>query len=73
MTGMAYMPAAGRRPHIQVISLFGEDLFEAWSQTIARAALYTLTDEHIRHAALQAENDRRHVAAYDSSTVSGST
>lgn len=34
----------------QVVRLFGDDLWEAWSETIARAALYTLTDEHIRHA-----------------------
>ena len=34
----------------RVIRLFGEDEWEAWSGTIARAALYTLTDEHIRHA-----------------------
>ena len=51
----------------RVVRLFGDELFEAWSQTLARAALYTLTDEHIRHATLQADNDRRHVTAFEDS------
>jgi hypothetical protein len=34
----------------QVLRLFGEAEWDEWSGTIARAALYTLTDEHIRHA-----------------------
>lgn len=37
--------------------LFGEELFAAWSETIARAALYTLTDEHIRHGQMNADSE----------------
>lgn len=40
-----------------VEALFGDELYAAWTETIARAALHTLTDEHIRHALCCAEND----------------
>ena len=40
-----------------MVRLFGEEEWEAWSGTIARAALYTLTDEHIRHAESAASNE----------------
>jgi hypothetical protein len=48
----------------RVEALFGEDDYQAWASTIARAALYTLTDEHQRHAASQAQADARYRERY---------
>lgn len=41
----------------RVVRLFGEEEFTAWAGTIARAALYALTDEHVRHAEMAAASD----------------